>query len=225
MSKPKYPISDKDMLELLHKYPFLRHRNVWTGEQVFHGKSRNLEDNYYKYWDGSGWEDLWKNRFLPRLFAAYDKLSKKDKRYFGFEQIKEKFGSLRIYMSGCPKDLDTIAEWISEYTCAYCGKEPRTSEGHRVIWTTGGWITHLCEDCARKELLANGVPEDKLEEELNEMKDVRDDGFAYKRYGKEKTILVKFKETPDNKWLEIDEEIELDKDKEREEFIKNLKGE
>ena len=220
----KYPISDKDMQELLHKYPFLRYRNVWTGRQIYHGKSQNLADNYYKYWDGSGWENLWKNKYLPRLFAAYDKMSKADKKHVSFTQVKEKFGSLRIYMNGGPVDLQTIAEWISEYTCEYCGKEPRTAEGHRVIWTTqDGWITHMCEDCARQELLANGVPEDKIEEELEAMKDVRDDGFAFKRYG-DKIVLVKFKETPDG-WLERSEEVELDKEEEKKNFIASLKGE
>ena len=62
MKKAKYPIKDEELLVLMKKYPFLRYHN-YKGQQMFHGKSKNLEVNYYNYWDGNGWEDLWKNRY------------------------------------------------------------------------------------------------------------------------------------------------------------------
>ena len=89
MNKAKYPIKDEELLALMKKYPFLRYHN-YKGQQMFHGKSKNLEVNYYNYWDGNGWEDLWKNRYLPRLFKEYDKMSKSDKKAFIFKEIKEK---------------------------------------------------------------------------------------------------------------------------------------
>ena len=210
----KYPISDEEMLSLLHKYPFLRFRNVWSGEQTYHGKSKNLESNYYKYWDGYGWEDLWKNRYLPRLFAEYDTWDKETQKRFGFTQVKEKFGNLRIYTTfGSDKRLESIAEWLSEYICEYCGKETRTEEGKRVIWTTGGWITNLCEHCAREYILRNAegeLSEADIQKYLNEMKCVQEKPFGYIQFGKDKNLRVSYKEI-DN-WLEKDKEEYIDKD-------------
>ena len=52
MTTPRYPVSDKDMLELLNKYPFLRYHDAATDKPIYYGKSKDLEYNYYKYWDG-----------------------------------------------------------------------------------------------------------------------------------------------------------------------------
>ena len=209
MTTPRYPISDKDILELLNKYPFLRHHDAVTGKPIYYGKSKDLEYNYYKYWDGNGWEYLWKYKYLPRLFKEYDSWTESDKNQFRFLQVKEKYGSLRIYCSGYSnKNLESIAESLSSYTCEYCGTEPRDEHGTRIIWrTTDGWITNLCKKCAAADLRANNVPEDKIEEELDKMKRVCQ-GFGYRQYGK-KRIEVIYKETPDG-WLEIDTEKEFD---------------
>lgn len=210
----KYPINDKNLLELLHKYPFLRYRNVWTHEQCYHGKSRNLEHNYYTYWDGSGWENLWKNKYLPRLFKEYDSLSKADKKRFGFLQVKEKFGKLRIYCTGYGNGhLENIAEWLSGYICEYCGKEPRAKDGKRIVWTTDGWITHLCEDCAREHILKNTkgeISEVDIQKYLDEMKEIQEQPFVYKRTDKDKVTTVIYKETEDG-WLVKDKEIVEDR--------------
>ena len=209
MTTPRYPISDKDMLELLNKYPFLRYRDAVTDKPIYYGKSKDLEYNYYKYWDGNGWEYLWKYKYLSRLFKEYDSWTESDKNQFRFLQVKEKYGSLRIYCSGhSNKNLESIAESLSSYTCEYCGAEPRDERGTRIIWrTTNGWITNLCKKCAAADLRANNVPEDKIEEELDKMKRVCQ-GFGYRQYGK-KRIEVIYKETP-NGWLEIDTEKEFD---------------
>ena len=130
MNKAKYPIKDEELLALMKKYPFLRYHN-YKGQQMFHGKSKNLEINYYNYWDGNGWEDLWKNRYLPRLFKEYDKMSKSDKKAFRFEEIKEKFGQLRIYCPTTDEHLEFIATSLSKWICEDCGAEPREN-GKRV---------------------------------------------------------------------------------------------
>lgn len=226
MNEAKFPISDKDMLELLNKYPFLKMRNWWKPEpdDIYKTDAENIEHNKYKYWDGTGWEDLWKNRYLPRLFKEYDSWDDETKKQFYFSQIKEKYGSLRIYTSfSSDKHLEGIAESLSEYTCQYCGKEPREN-GKRVIWTTGGWVTNLCHDCAVDYLLKDrdSWTSVEIEKELNEMKH-ECKGFGYKQYGK-KCIEVTYKETPDG-WLEVDKEVELDKEEEKKKFIAALKGE
>ena len=216
MSDAKYPIDDKKMEELLEKYPFLKHRHFWKLEpdEVYGTLEENLEHNYYKYWDGTGWEDIWKNRYLPRLFKEYDSWDDDTKKKFYFSQVKEKFGTLRIYTSfSSDNDLETIAEWFSEYTCAKCGKEPRTEDGKRVIWTTRGWIMNLCEDCARK-YIENGY-EDLADEDatvnetLKAIRHVKEKPFGYIRSGKPRSKTVLFRETDDN-WMEIDKVIEGD---------------
>lgn len=205
-NKAKFPISDIEMQVLLKKYPFLRYRHVWSGKQSFHGKSQNLETNHYKCLDGTGWEELWKKKYLPRLFKEYETWSKTEKKNFMFLDVKEKFGELRIYTTHST-NLEFIAETLSGWTCEFCGKTPR-EDGKRVIWTTSGWITNLCEDCARKQIKANfDTTKIDVEKMLAEMKNVQEKPFGYTRYSKDTQTTVLYKETEDG-WLEKDKEIE-----------------
>lgn len=207
----KYPISDEKMLELLKKYPFLKHRKFWEQNptDVYDNDKDNIEHNKYKIWDNTGWEDLWKNRYLSRLFKLYDTWDDETKSRFYITDIKEKYGNLRIYTSFSTRDnLESIAMDLSKYTCAECGKEPRTEDGKRVIWTTGGWITNLCRDCVRKYVLENAVgelPEEDIQRYVDNMKHVQETPFGYLECCGGVTKKVTYKETPDN-WLEIDKE-------------------
>lgn len=222
----KFPISDEKMLELLKKYPFLKHRYFWKAEpdDVNKTDAENIESNWYKIWDGSGWEDLWKNRYLPRLFKEYDSWDLATQAEFCFTDVKEKFGEMRIYTTfSSDKNLEKIAEWLSSCTCQYCGAEPRTPDGKRMSYQSYDWITNMCRNCAiEHELKPAGVTEENYETELKNMEAVVDQ-FGFKRYGNP-TIMTTFKETGDG-WLEVDKVEELDKDKEREQFIASLKGE
>ena len=65
-------------------------------------------------------------------------------------QVKEKFGTLRFYLSGYPTNPITdakihayinFAENMSACTCEVCGS-PGTQKGR-------SWITTICEDCER----------------------------------------------------------------------------
>lgn len=225
----KYPITDENMLDLLRKYPFLKIRKLYgDGSNEYLTDEENIENNYYKIWDGSGWENLWKNRYLLRLFKLYDSWDNEKKQQFNFTDIKEKFGTLRIYTSVHTDDrLENIAENISKYTCTECGKEPRTKDGKRVIWTTGGWITNLCRDCVRKYVLENAVdelPEEIIEQYVDNMKNVQEKPFGYKQYDQDSVKEVIYKETPDG-WLEVDKIEYLDPEEEKKKFIESFKGE
>lgn len=229
MNEAKFSINDSDMLELLKKYPFLKMRNFWKQEpdDTFKTDAENIEHNKYKIWDGSGWEDLWKNRYLPRLFKEYDSWDEETKANFFITDIKEKFGELRIYCSGySDKNLESIAEWLSGFTCQHCGAEPRTDDGKRVIWTTGGWITHLCRNCAIDHLYHENanLSSVEIENQLNKMKTIQEKPFGFIRFSKDKDIKTIFKETSDN-WLEVDRIEELDKDEFKKQFIAGLRGE
>jgi hypothetical protein len=60
-------------------------------------------------------------------------------------QVKEKFGSLRLYMNNETPYISgaiAMAESMSGHICEVCG-EP----GQR---RSGGWIRTLCDDCEKK---------------------------------------------------------------------------
>ena len=222
---PKYPISDEAMLDLLNKYPFLKFRKAYgSREPAYETDAEDIENNYYKYWDGTGWEDLWKNRYLPRLFKLYDSWDDETKARFEFMDVKEKYGELRVYTSVSTGEdsLNGIAESLSSWICYDCGKEPRTADGKRVIWTTGGWITNLCEDCARKAL-GHGVRTSE-EDDLDNMRTVKEKPFGYTRFSREGDIKVIYKETEDG-WLERDHAETVPKEVFKQQFMQGMKGE
>ena len=62
-----------------------------------------------------------------------------------FDQIKEKFGGLRVYFSGGDdyvEGLVGMAECWSFKTCETCGERGEP--------TKGGWIMTLCDNCRNK---------------------------------------------------------------------------
>jgi hypothetical protein len=59
-----------------------------------------------------------------------------------FDQVKEKYGGLRIYFSGGDDYVDGIVSMAEEYSykvCEVCGNSGKPNKG--------GWITTLCENC------------------------------------------------------------------------------
>ena len=67
-------VTEKEELKkLLKKYPFLIHRNVFSGEACYQTEEENLKYNWYNEWNDYGWEKIWK-RFMQELFKEYDKL-------------------------------------------------------------------------------------------------------------------------------------------------------
>jgi hypothetical protein len=70
-------------------------------------------------------------------------------------QVKEKFGGLRYYMHGVPKehwdavyDLVRRAGELSFHTCERCGRPGRMRQG--------GWVRTLCGPCERDYQLGEG---------------------------------------------------------------------
>lgn len=62
-----------------------------------------------------------------------------------FDQIKEKFGGLRVYFSGGDdyvEGLVSMAECWSYKTCETCGERGQP--------TKGGWVITLCDKCRNK---------------------------------------------------------------------------
>ena len=70
---------------------------------------------------------------------------------FRFVQIKEKFGSQRMYFGGIPKESNAFEiidkyEYLSNYICQNCGR-PDTAQ------IDNGWIMTICEDCYNNMIL------------------------------------------------------------------------
>jgi hypothetical protein len=62
-----------------------------------------------------------------------------------FDQIKEKYGGLRVYYSGGDNYVRGIISMAEEYSykvCGVCGNAGKPNKG--------GWITTLCESCREK---------------------------------------------------------------------------
>ncbi|NDC73093.1 MAG: hypothetical protein EBZ62_06500 [Sphingobacteriia bacterium] len=86
----------------------------------------SIEDNK-KYLEKNNPEKL---KGLPEYFPVK------------FDQIKEKYGGLRVYFSGgdeYTEGLVSMAEAMSYKICEACGNQGYSNEG--------GWITTLCDSC------------------------------------------------------------------------------
>ena len=90
---------------------------------------------------GPGWHAI-----LTNLFDELAQLLEAAPRPFHIVQIKEKFGTLRVYLSH-PTDAANAAidraSRLSAGTCEFCGA-PST------IRNRDGWFTTQCDPCARK---------------------------------------------------------------------------
>lgn len=105
---------------------------------------------------GSGW--------FPIIYEACKKLAiiQKDTGVtIQIRQVKEKFGGLRLYLSGPEEafDIEDEAEEKSMTTCEACG-DPGKQHNH-------GWITTLCEECAAGSKRLEDVDILKMIEEVN----------------------------------------------------------
>jgi hypothetical protein len=95
---------------------------------------------------GAGWFSL-----LQRLcLKLKDEADSDPQTDFYFTQIKEKFGSMRIYSSGGNKAMHNLIDTYEELSlgvCEHCGSEEDITTKGRP-W----WISTLCASCAGKTL-------------------------------------------------------------------------
>jgi hypothetical protein len=66
-----------------------------------------------------------------------------------YGQIKEKFGSLRVYIDNYTEEAQAIVrryEWLSREFCEFCGGLDRVS-----LW--GGWIQATCHPCSEHKVM------------------------------------------------------------------------
>lgn len=129
-------ITTDQIKTLVTVYPFLKPVNVWTGKT----------SEYYEYDYFVGQHNLpegWTRLFL--IFCKSLRPHLIDANYldkFIFTDVKEKYGTMRLYNNGCPADadhLEIIYEQFSYYVCQKCGQFA-TKE-------TEGWVSTYCDDC------------------------------------------------------------------------------
>ena len=124
---------------LCKRYPFLIPRIVWTDEVAWDKRyAYTLVDDFPRGW--------WKAFGLMLCEELREELIRCNYlRQFRLEQVKEKFGELRIYFNGIPVGChvdDIIGKYsvLSRNICIACGK-PDT-------WVIDeGWIMPECYEC------------------------------------------------------------------------------
>ena len=136
---------------MIKDFPFLLPRNRWT-DKIF-------DDYDYGYNEWSSLELGWQINFGWQLLNELNVLVKKmaHPEEFRIEQIKEKFGELRLYCNGNEeiwKLIDKYTE-LSRTVCIHCGKPATVA--------TTGWFSFYCDDCAKKLKLKNITPINKFE--------------------------------------------------------------
>lgn len=123
--------------ELVEKYPFILPRNYFTDKVP--------EDYDYSWTDWDAIPDGWRIAFGDMLLEdIYNDAVEHDYvDSLRFDQIKEKFGELRIYARGYRGGrLDEIIDnysLLSGNICINCGKPD--------VYSTTGWITPICKEC------------------------------------------------------------------------------
>lgn len=133
--------------ELYTKYPHMfqnRHKSIQESCMAFGVEC------------GVGWFKIISN--LCHQIDQHEKNITNEKNLFGksrynkdyepvqFDQIKEKFGGLRVYHSGGDDfvyGLVSMAESMSYCTCESCGNKGEVNKQ--------GWIRTLCENCRNEK--------------------------------------------------------------------------
>jgi len=99
---------------------------------------------YFGFEIGDGWLKLLKKTSI-KLEKEIKKLPKYERPLFRAIQVKEKWGTLSIYVTYSTDNMYDIidkAEEKSAEICEICGKKGRLRDG--------GWIRALCDKCAKK---------------------------------------------------------------------------
>lgn len=141
--KPPEPEKTREEInkELIEEFPFIQPRNHYTGR---------IPDGYdYSYtaldWMPKGWRNKFGIRMCKDIKRSLEKTGSLNK--YRIEDIKEKYGALRVYGYGSTVDVENRVlpryERMSERICGICG-EPATKIA--IVW-----IFPLCDKCANSE--------------------------------------------------------------------------
>lgn len=128
------------------RYPFWKSRNLWTNR--FCGYQSTMYE-----WIPEGWRKAFGHQLTADIAAAL-KIDRIPKRKWAdnlqWEDIKEKYGSLRLYAATteCVQDVLDKYECLSMGYCINCGRPVR--------YVTNGYILYICDKCASNYDHSNG---------------------------------------------------------------------
>lgn len=198
--------------EFVERYPFVQIVDA-HGKKCFYKEDDDkikAGDPMVEFGPGNefgGWTDLlycWAEKVKP----YYDKMSQEQKDSFFITELKEKYGDMRLYLSGYPtgefekiKEYTDMVEHLSTFTCLGCGKITKSSNGKKLFsWRTKGWITYQCKDCAKKYLRKDNeyynvkMNKEKFKQVFSDTyKKIEGDWFArFTSYSKDKKEFLKY---------------------------------
>jgi len=121
---------------LYQQFPWLEIRNIWSGKKLGCCVSMDCED---------GWYDIIYN-LCNDIDSELKNCSTKFIDDFFVEQIKEKYATLRFYVTYGTKNIYKLienAEEKSAKTCERCGEQGK-------LCIRGTWYKTLCDSCKQK---------------------------------------------------------------------------
>jgi len=121
----------------IKRYPFYRIHNAWTGEEIG-GYDTTWYDSIPEGWRKAFGKELSRN--LRKILKATGELET-----FQFIQIKQKWGSLRLYTGAISQEAQEVLSYYEHLSigyCMYCGKPAR--------YCTEPYVAYVCEDCFEK---------------------------------------------------------------------------
>ena len=128
--------------KLIENHPYLLPRNVFSDEV------RGDYNYEFTWYDDipEGWRIAFGEFLLEDLRDALLKTNYLDR--FRLFDVKEKYGSLRIYCNAATQEVHDVIrkyEYISQYICFNCGSP------HACVVNDYGWYLPLCEECWNKQ--------------------------------------------------------------------------
>ena len=92
----------------------------------------------------------WKRAFGKIMLEDYREVLIRNNylKEFQWVQVKEKYGTLRLYSNGAPGEvlrLESKYDYVSGFFCISCGRM-------NSPLLTDGWVEPLCEDCYNKRI-------------------------------------------------------------------------
>jgi hypothetical protein len=137
--------------QLFEKYPDLFSNRTKTRMESCMSWGCEIGDGWYDLLSSVCWRILQHEKNISERISVRNKYGtpndQSDLYYFPvkFDQIKEKFGGLRIYYSGGDDYVEGVTSMAEEYSykvCEVCGNAGKPNKG--------GWITTLCDNCRNK---------------------------------------------------------------------------
>lgn len=127
--------------ELVETYPFLLPKDMHTNRvPAGYNYSYTVLD-----WMPIGWRNKFGIKMCKDIMKSLE--ANGNINHFQIEDIKEKYGALRVYTYGSTMEIeDKILpryERLSQKTCVVCGE--------RATKISKSWIVPICDECANRD--------------------------------------------------------------------------